>query len=182
MTRSNDNASYSPAGERTSAIARSLSFVELIDLLEFSRLRLDPPTSVQSRRNHPVIGTQEWMLPGSPRGKRDPSDIYVCSTVDCLHDSLLPPDGALLDFSLSDPTPEARPRPGKRLRLFALARSERPAPPALPYLRVDLQSLIRKVIVPKEAPKELFELVERVVRARIWVDVQHGTAAAVRTR
>ncbi|VGO10896.1 hypothetical protein AMB3_3084 [plant metagenome] len=157
---------------------RGLSFVELIEMLEFSRLRLDPPVAKQCRRDRPVIGTQEWMLSTRPRKRVEPSAVYVCSTLTSLHESLLPPEDAMLDFSVpTNPTPAARSLRDKRMQLFALARRSGTERPSLPYLRVDLASLIQRVIVPKEAPPDLFELVDRVVRARIWVDVCHGTPA-----
>lgn len=43
----------------TSPIARGLSFVELMELLEFSRLRFEAPAAGASAT---LIGTQEWHL------------------------------------------------------------------------------------------------------------------------
>lgn len=161
-------------------IVRRLPFVELMELLEFDRLRLDPPvraSGAEARRE--VIGTQEWLRPEvTPAADARESDVYICSTLKALRESILPPDGALLHFDLAG---SAVPRPERfsidrvRIRMVGSARARR----WQPRLRVDLRALIQKVWVPATSAPDLFELVQRVVSSRIWVDVIRGDDIAV---
>ena len=56
------------------------------------------------------------------------------------------------------------------IRLMATVR-QRDIPPPQPCLRVDLQALIRRVLVPADAPAHLYDLVRHVVMARLWIEV-----------
>lgn len=141
----------------TSPIARGLSFVELMELLEFSRLRFEAPAAGASST---LIGTQEWHL-GIDADGLPPSDIYICSTLEALRDAVLPP----ADAELRIDTPSL-----DFIRLMATARA-RATPLPQPCLRVDLQALIRRVLVAAEAPAHLYDLVRQVVMARLWIDV-----------
>lgn len=103
----------------TSPIARGLSFVELMELLEFSRLRFEAPAAGASAT---LIGTQEWHL-GIDADGLPPSDIYICSTLEALRDAVLPP----ADAELRIDTPSL-----DFIRLMATARAGNPAAPAVP--------------------------------------------------
>lgn len=141
----------------TSPIARGLSFVELMELLEFSRLRFEAPMAGASAT---LIGTQDWRrhLDGD---ELDPSGVYICSTLEALRDAVLPPANAELEIDM--PSLDL-------IRLMATVR-QRDIPPPQPCLRVDLQALIRRVLVPADAPAHLYDLVRHVVMARLWIEV-----------
>ncbi|CAB3636719.1 MAG: hypothetical protein ACWGIK_02350 [Achromobacter pulmonis] len=138
-------------------IARGLSFVELMELLEFSRLRFEAPGTDACAT---LIGTQEWRR-GVDGNALAPSAIYICSTLDALRDAVLPPADARLDIDM--------PSLG-RVRLMATMRRQ-VTPLPQPCLRVDLQALVRRVLVPAEAPPHLYDLVRHVVMARLWIEV-----------
>lgn len=144
-----------PSGTLT--VVRELAFVELIELLEFSHLRFDPPLPASGS---PLVGTQEWLrrIDGA---SSDPAAVYVCTTLDALRDAVLAPEHAELMIDM--------PTQG-RVRLRAL--SKPPGQAALQAcVRVDLRALIRRVLVPASAPAHLFELVKHVVMTRLWVEV-----------
>ncbi len=136
-------------------VIRELAFVELIELLEFSRLRLDAP--IQGAGT-PWVGTQEWLrrIEGE---SSDPGAVYVCTTLDALHDAVLAPEHAELKIDM--PTQS-------RVRLRTLSTRQGVSQACL---RVDLQALIRRVLVPASAPAHLFDLVKHVVMTRLWVEV-----------
>lgn len=143
-------------GDDALAVARALSFVELMELLEFSCLRFEAPAP---GANAALIGTQEWRRAAGPG--LDPSAVYICSTLAALKEPVLPPADA--DLCIDMPSTGL-------VRLVATLRQRPPAPPRR-CLRVDLQALIRRVIVPATAPAHLYELVRHVVMARLWVEV-----------
>lgn len=147
----------SAPGDDALAVAHGLSFVELMELLEFSCLRLEAPAPGD---NAALIGTQEWRrtLDGSAL---EPSCVYICSTLAALKHAVLPPADAELRIDI--------PSSGQ-VRLMATMR-RRPAAPPPRRLRVDLQTLIRRVMVPAKAPASLYELVRHVVQGRLWVEV-----------
>nr|WP_314362654.1 hypothetical protein [uncultured Achromobacter sp.] len=138
-------------------VVRELPFVEFIELLEFSHLRFDPPA--QGAASAPV-GTQEWRR----RIEGDcaqPESVYVCTTLDALHDAVLAPEDAELEIDMPCQS---------RVRLRTLFQ-QRDRAASTPCVRVDLQALIRRVLVPASAPAHLFELVRHVVMTRLWVEV-----------
>jgi len=159
----------------THDVARRLSFVDLVDLLEFSRLKVDPPARrAAAVRGGTVIGTLDWVPPGQWRGCADAgaSDVYVCSTVAALQDAILLPKGTWLHVAPGPARPKgssSRASAGTvRIQALRAGRHDRQSDP---YLFVDLNALVRRVVVPAGAPPRLFELVKRVVMARVWVDV-----------
>ena len=143
--------------DHTLKVARALSFVELMELLEFSRLRFEAPMAGASAT---LIGTQDWRrhLDGD---ELDPSGVYICSTLEALRDAVLPPANAELEIDM--PSLDL-------IRLMATVR-QRDIPPPQPCLRVDLQALIRRVLVPADAPAHLYDLGRHVVMARLWIEV-----------
>lgn len=144
-------------GTEAQAIARRLAFVEFMELLEFSRLRFEQPETGASKT---LIGTQEW-LRRIERDALDTSGVYVCTTLDALHAAVLPPADTELKIDM--------PSRGK-VRLRALFRRRDSLAPQ-PCLRVDIQTLIRRVLVPAGAPAHLYDLVRHVAMTRLWVDV-----------
>lgn len=144
-----------PCGALT--VVRGLPFVEFIELLEFSHLRLDLPkrgsTSV-------LVGSQEWrrQIEGEPP---QPGSIYVCTTLDALQHAVLAPENAELKIDMPSQS---------RVRLRTLSRQHGRGA-SQPCVRVDLQALIRRVLVPASAPAHLFDLVRHVVMTRLWVEV-----------
>ncbi|AZS77035.1 hypothetical protein ELS24_00480 [Achromobacter spanius] len=142
-----------PRGALT--VVRELAFVELIELLEFSHLRLD---ASPQEAGTAWVGTQEWQrrIDGESSA---PGAVYVCTTLDALHDAVLAPEHAELKIDM--PTQS-------RVRLRTLSTRQGASQACL---RVDLQALIRRVLVPTSAPTHLFELVKHVVMTRLWVEV-----------
>lgn len=152
-----DEHALTAAQDPTLGVARGLSFVELMELLEFSRLRFEAPSAGASAA---LIGTQDWRR--HVDGNRlDPAGVYICSTLQALRDAVLPPDNAELRIDM--PSLDL-------IRLMATMRQHDSAPPP-PWLRVDLQALIRRVLVPADAPAHLYDLVRHVVMARLWIEV-----------
>ena len=164
-------------GPKSSAgvcVMRRLPFLELMELLEFSRLRLDPPAAAPTRATGLVLGTQDWLCPDAAGTlpATEAFDVYVCSTLAALHDAVLPPDDTRLHFDMSthaQTAPTASRTHHVRLCAVASARPRRKR--ALPYLRVDLGTLIQRIVVPAKVPAHVFELVQQVVRTRLWIDV-----------
>ncbi|MGE8687955.1 MAG: hypothetical protein ACN6PJ_12515 [Achromobacter sp.] len=173
-------------------VMRKLPFIELMELLEFSVLRLDSP---QACRPEParagLIGTLDWWFWTSPgecaSARADASDVavYICSSTAALKEAVLPDGDTLLDFGRL--AGEARPvRAGgeaRGLRLYASAfpgRRGRGRAGAADRatLRVDLKALLSRVVVPARVPQHLFELVASLVRSRVWVDVVRPQAVA----
>ncbi|MCD0500562.1 hypothetical protein LP085_27185 [Achromobacter sp. MY14] len=136
-------------------VVRELAFVELIELLEFSHLRLD--ASAQGSGTA-WVGTQEWQRRIDGKSSA-PGAVYVCTTVEALRDAVLAPEHAELKIDM--PTQS-------RVRLRTLSTRQGASQACL---RVDLQALIRRVLVPASAPAHLFELVKHVVMTRLWVEV-----------
>ncbi|WP_454691414.1 hypothetical protein [Achromobacter aloeverae] len=173
-----DVRDHADVAAATVPMVRRLPFVELMELLEFDRLRLDPPPA--GRRGpagRGTIGTQEWLRSGATAcaAPARESDVYICSTLMALHESILPPDDALLHFDVvgSDAgPPENFSIDRVRIRMVGSVRARH----RRPLLRVDLRSLIQQVLVPPASAPDLFELVQRVVRSRIWVDVIRSNA------
>ena len=151
-----DGRAHAASQDHTLKVARGLSFVELMELLEFSRLRFEAPMAGASAT---LIGTQDWRR--HLDDELDPSGVYICSTLDALRDAVLPPANAELEIDM--PSLDL-------IRLMATMR-QRDTPLPQPCLRVDLQALIRRVLVPADAPAHLYDLVRHVVMARLWIEV-----------
>lgn len=169
-------------------LMRKLAFVELMELLEFSVLRLDRP---QAARPGPagLIGTQDWWFPSAPSvcaldGVDTPDAaapdiaVYVCSSPAALKDAVLPDGYTQLGFRrLASEAGSVRAKDAALgLRLYATTdpgrcgkRRARAADRVA--LRVDLNVLLGRVVVPARVPQHMFELVASVVRSRVWVDV-----------
>jgi len=142
-------------------VVRPLPFVELMELLEFSRLRLEHDSEPDSlSRGAAVVGSQDWIR-ATDEKSFDAADVYVCSTVGALQDAALLPENTQLRIKVAS----------KGVRLQALQRRPLDKLKQMPCLRVDLPALIHRVIVPEKIPAHLFELIRHVVLARIWVDV-----------
>lgn len=141
---------------------RPLAFVELMELLEFNLLRFDSPddTPADARSDPALVGVQDWMCE-APEHELPPSDVYVCSTLGALQQALLPPEDTQLRIDI---------QPENTVRLQAIQHTELPTAP-LSSLRVDLPALIQRVLVPAGTPTSLYELVQHVVKTRLWVDV-----------
>lgn len=137
-------------------VMRELPFVEFIELLEFSHLRFDTP----KRGSTQLVGSQEWRRQIEDDGAQ-PGSVYVCTTLDALHHAVLAPDDAELKIDMPSKS---------RVRLRTLSR-QRGRTATQPCVRVDLQALIRRVLVPANAPAHLFDLVRHVVMTRLWVEV-----------
>lgn len=168
MRQLQDGHALAAGQDHTLAVARGLSFVELMELLEFSRLRFEAPMAGASAT---LIGTQDWRR--HVDGNRlDPAGVYICSTLQALRDAVLPPANAELRIDM--------PSLG-RIRLMATLRQRDSAPPQ-PWLRVDLQALIRRVLVPADAPAHLYDLVRHVVMARLWIEVARYDPATKEAR
>ena len=165
------------------SVLRAIPFVELMDLLEFSRLRLEAPLHPVAHDliQASVIGTQDWIYAGQDDipavATGDTADIYICSTTDALLQAVLPGDETLVRV---DPVVRYRhdidtDRSLTALRGITLSLATlsdgAPDPGPQHYVRVDLNALISRVIVAPGVDADLFELVNRVVRSRIWVDV-----------
>ncbi len=144
-----------PGGTLT--VVRALAFVEFIELLEFSHLRFDPPTHGSTST---LVGSQEWKRQIEDETAQ-PGSVYVCTTLDALHHAVLAPEHAELKIDMPSES---------RVRLRTLSR-RRPPAAEQPCVRVDLQALIRRVLVPASAPAHLFDLVRHVVMTRLWVEV-----------
>lgn len=174
-------------------VMRKLAFIELMELLEFSVLRLDSP---QACRPEParagLIGTLDWWFSASPAecasACADASDVavYICSSTAALKEAVLPDGDTLLDFGRL--AGEARPMravgEARGLRLYATAHpgrrgEERVGAARQVTLRVDLKALLSRVVVPAQVPQHMFELVASVVRSRVWVDVVRPQALAL---
>lgn len=147
--------SNKPGGALT--VVRELPFVEFIELLEFSRLRLDLPKRGAAGA---LVGSQEWNRKIQDDAA-EPGSVYVCTTLDALHHAVLPPENAELKIDMPSKS---------RVRLRTLSR-QRVRAASQPCVRVDLQALIRRVLVPANAPAHLFDLVRHVVVTRLWVEV-----------
>ncbi|CAB5511981.1 hypothetical protein LMG26857_01270 [Achromobacter anxifer] len=187
-------------------LMRKLAFVELMELLEFSVLRLDRP---QAGRPGPapegLIGTQDWWFaPASsacapahaadaegsdtdtPDAAAPDVAVYVCSSQAALREAVLPDGDTQLDFGrLAGEGGAARAGDAARgLRLYATADPGRcgelraRAMDRL-ALRVDLKALLSRVVVPARVPQHIFELVASVVRSRVWVEVVRPEALAL---
>jgi len=152
-----------PYGAQT--VVRALPFVEFIELLEFSHLRFDLPEHGSTTT---LVGSQEW-LRDIREESAQPGSVYVCTTLDALHQAVLAPDNAELSIDMPSDS---------RVRLRALSRQRGRAAPE-PCVRVDLQTLIRRVLVPASAPAHLFDLVRRVVMTRLWVDVARVSSSRI---
>lgn len=162
-------------------LTRRLAFIELMELLEFNVLRLDPPGGLPAAPPGDLIGTLDWWLgrsvepPSARAGPIEDHAVYICSTTRALRQAVLPADDTLVH--LADAAETAGPLPGAQgVRLYATARAPRVRPPASadarpPYLRVDLTTLLSRVVVPARLPQHMFELIQSVVRSRVWVDV-----------
>lgn len=149
------SAGDKPYGALT--VVRELPFAEFIELLEFSHLRFDLPKKGSTST---LVGSQEWRRQIEDDGAQ-PGSVYVCTTLDALHHAVLAPENAELKIDMPSQS-------CVRLRTVSRQRG-RKAP--LPCVRVDLQALIRRVLVPASAPAHLFELVRHVVMTRLWVEV-----------
>ncbi|SAI69472.1 Uncharacterised protein [Bordetella ansorpii] len=163
-----------PDSSASVRVMRCLPFLELMELLEFSRLRLDPPAVAPTRAPGMVLGTQEWLCPDAADAlpATQAFDVYVCSTLAALHDAVLPPDDTQLHFDMSAHAGTAPPASrAHRVRLCAVASARPRRKRTLPYLRVDLGTLIQRIVVPARMPANVFELVQQVVRTRLWIDV-----------
>jgi hypothetical protein len=136
---------------------RELPFVEFIELLEFSHLRFEKP---KEGATSTLVGSQEW-LRHIEDDVAQPGSVYVCTTVDALRQAVLAPENAELKIDMPSDS---------RVRLRALSRHRGPVT-SRPCVRVDLQGLIRRVLVPASTPAHLFDLVKHVVMTRVWVDV-----------
>lgn len=143
-------------------IVRRLRFVEFMELLEFSHLRFEEPAGMAQPA---LIGTQEWRCRVECDAS-DTSDIYVCSTLEALHNAVLVPEDAELDIDATS---------GGKVRLRAVAK-QGPARPRPPWVRVDLHTLIHRVMVAGAAPAHLYELVRHLVMTRLWIEVGRVTA------
>lgn len=141
----------------TLAVVRELPFVEFIELLEFSHLRFDLPDKGATSS---LVGSQEWRRQIDDDCAQ-PGSVYVCTTLDALHHAVLAPEHAELKIDMPCQS---------RVRLRTLFR-QRASASAQPCVRVDLQALIRRVLVPASAPAHLFDLVKHVVMTRLWVEV-----------
>ncbi|CAB3642630.1 hypothetical protein LMG26685_02083 [Achromobacter mucicolens] len=144
-------------------VVRELPFVEFIELLEFSHLRFDLPKRGSTAT---LVGSQEWNR-RIQDDAADPGSVYVCTTLDALHHAVLPPEDAVLKIDMPSKS---------RVRLRTLSR-QRVRPASQPCVRVDLQGLIRRVLVPANAPAHLFDLVRHVVMTRLWVEVARVSSA-----
>lgn len=143
---------------RDVAVVRKIPFVELVELLEFNRLRFDV---VGSSQRSPLLGVQEWTCDFRDE-QSHPDGVYVCSTLDAIQKAVLPPEDTQLQIDVSS-------KKGIKLRALksdAASGASRPT-----SLRVDVQALISKVLVPAHAPAHLFELIKHVVVSRLWVEV-----------
>ncbi len=167
-------------------LTRRLAFIELMELLEFSVLRLDPPSAGLSPAPlTELIGTQDWRLaeggeaPPSSAERDEDHAVYIYSTTDALREAVLPAEDTLvrLDSAAAvsgDSLPSAPDMHG--VRLSASARGPQTWPRVQtrarrPTLRVDLTRLLSRVVVPTARPHHMFELVQSVVRSRVWIDV-----------
>ena len=149
------NGGNRPRG--TVSVVRQLPFVEFIELLEFSHLRFEMPKKGSTST---LVGSQEW-LRQIEDDVAQPGSVYVCTTVDALRQAVLPPENAQLKIDMPSDS---------RVRLRALSQRRGPLA-SRPCVRVDLQALIRRVLVPASAPEHLFDLVKHVVMTRVWVEV-----------
>ena len=139
-------------------VVRKIPFVELVELLEFNRLRFD---TVGHSTQGPLLGVQAWSC-GVVSEQDQHDGVYVCSTLGALQQAVLPPDDTELQIDVS-----SRNRIELRaLEAGMLRSSSRPT-----CLRVDIQALINKVLVPSHAPAHLYEIVKHVVVSRLWVEV-----------
>lgn len=138
----------------TLALMRPLRFTELMELLEFSQLRLDEPAAGHAPG---VIGVQDWWCGPAPPAS---PDLYVCSTLGALRSAILPPANAQLHIEIG-------PREGVSLQVVQPGDQ----PPRQPCLLVDLPGLIQGVLVPAHAPSHLYALIRHVVMTRLWVEV-----------
>lgn len=152
-------------------VIRSLPFLELIELLEFSRLRLDPPPAQALKSPDALLGTQDWLCAASavPLPPTQDFEVYVCSTLSALETAVLPPDDTRLH--VDPPVAAAHEASVSRLRLCATGPQRKRKRRALPHVRVDIAALIQRVMVPATVPNHVFELIQQVVRTRLWVDV-----------
>lgn len=107
-----------------------------------------------------MVGSQEW-LRQIEDDVAQPGSVYVCTTVDALRQAVLAPENAQLKIDMPSDS---------RVRLRALSQRRGPLA-SRPCVRVDLQALIRRVLVPASAPEHLFDLVKHVVMTRVWVEV-----------
>ncbi len=152
-----------PRGALT--VVRELPFAEFIELLEFSHLRFDVP---ERRSTATLVGSQEWCRQIEDEAAK-PGSVYVCTTLDALQHAVLAPEDAELKIDMPSKT---------RVRLRTLSR-QRGRAALQPCVRVDLQALIRRVLVPSSAPAHLFDLVKHVVMTRLWVEVARVSSARV---
>ncbi|OZI40419.1 hypothetical protein CEG14_01230 [Bordetella genomosp. 1] len=158
MARRNQENAECPAATDVTVV-RKIPFVELVELLEFNRLRFDV---VGSSKRSALLGVQEWQCGVCDEQASPPDGVYVCSTVEALQKAVLPPDDTQLQIDLSSK---------RRIKLRALKAHARGGSPRPTSLRVDVQALISKVLVPAQAPAHLFEIVKHVVVSRLWVEV-----------
>jgi len=160
-------------------IARRLPFIDLIDLLEFSRIKLDAPGMAWGSGSHPVVGVQSWMIVDSPAEMLSTSDVLLYSTVDALQQALLPPEGTGLAFELYAPAKDVEyPSQELRIQLVSDPRRTGTLNYGFHYLKVDLAALVQEVSVSADAPKAMFELVRHVVKSKVWIDVSLGAMRA----
>lgn len=166
-------------------VTLKVAFIELMELLEFSVLRLNSPDAVPSMlRQHELIGTLDWQfpelseLPEYREASSHDHSVYICSTTAALRDAVLPADDTDVRFESAVVSGRRgiAPQDARGIRLSATTRRESSSisqisctKPA--YLRVDLNKLLRGVVVPSRLPQQTFELVQSVVRSRVWVDV-----------
>ncbi|WP_291386923.1 MULTISPECIES: hypothetical protein [Achromobacter] len=146
-------------------VVRELPFEEFIELLEFSHLRFDLPKRGSTAA---LVGSQEWNRKIQDDASK-PGSVYVCTTLDALHHAVLPPEDAELKIDMPSKS---------RVRLRTLSR-QRVRGASQPCVRVDLQGLIRRVLVPSSAPAHLFDLVRHVVMTRLWVEVARVSSTRV---
>ncbi|MFJ1301855.1 hypothetical protein ACILG0_17960 [Pseudomonadota bacterium AL_CKDN230030165-1A_HGKHYDSX7] len=139
-------------------VVRKIPFVELVELLEFNRLRFDV---VGSSQKSPLLGVQEWTC-GVHDEQAHPDGVFVCSTLDAIQKAVLPPEDTQLQIDVSSK---------RGIKLRALKSDGARGAPRPTSLRVDVQALISKVLVPAHAPAHLFELIKHVVVSRLWVEV-----------
>ena len=143
-------------------VMRPFPFVELVELLEFNRLRLDAPqTDTTAGNGDPIVGTQDWLLGGADSAA-DNCDVFVCSTVGALQHALFPPEDTQLRIDMSTEN---------RLQVRAVQPATQRSDDDSTWLRVDIHALIRRVLVPATAPAHLYDLIKHIVVARLWVDV-----------
>ncbi|WP_454673479.1 hypothetical protein [Achromobacter pestifer] len=167
-----------------SDLMRRLAFIELMELLEFSVLRLDSPAyGARASRDAGLIGTLDWWFP-DPQPPQDAHaqsleghTVYIFSTAAALRDAVLPSDDTVVHFD--SPADVCAPGPDGEtsgIRMVAKTRGKsvaapRPQAGRPPFLRVDVNTLLRRVVVPRGLPQHLFDVVSSLVRSRVWVDV-----------